>query len=217
MKVCTDSCILGAYVHVQEAKSALDIGTGTGLLALMIAQRSAAYIEAVEIDPAAAWQAAENVAVSPWADRIRVYPQPLQEFAATNRRTYDLILSNPPFFQASLRSPVAGRTLARHTTDLRWEHILDFAGRFLRPKGCLWVMLPPAESNLLVKCAEGRDWFITHRLVILTHENGKCIRWIQAFRREPQAFTEQQLAIRTPDGTYTREFSNLLQEYYLYL
>jgi tRNA1Val (adenine37-N6)-methyltransferase len=221
MKVCTDSCLFGAYVPAGEATSILDIGTGTGLLALMLAQRSQpeAQVEAVEIDPEAARQAAENVAASPWSDRVWVHPQSLQSFADTNTCTYDLILSNPPFFETSLRSPVAARTLARHTTDLHWEEILAFGEKFLRPSGHLWIMLPPAESADLTGLARVRSWHLSHRLRVFTREGevGKCLRWVQAFRREPGDFSEQSLAIRTAEGAYSPEFISLLQPYYLAL
>lgn len=221
MKVCTDSCLFGAYVPAAEATSILDIGTGTGLLALMLAQRSRqhAQIEALEIDSEAAWQAGENVAASPWSDRIRVHPQSLQAFAETNTSTYDLILSNPPFFEDSLRSPVAARSMARHTADLHWEEILTFGERFLRPDGLLWIMLPPTESTSLADLAQTRGWLLSHRLQVYTREGegGKCIRWVQAFGREQRPFSERHLAIRTVAGEYTAGFTSYLREYYLYL
>lgn len=219
MKVCTDSCLFGAYIPAEDAASALDIGTGTGLLALMLAQRSQAQIEAVEIEPQAARQASENVAASPWADRVRVYPQSLQAFAQTNQLTYDLILSNPPFFEASLQSPVAARTVARHTADLHWEEILEFGEQFLRPGGRLWIMLPPAESASLAQLAQTRSWHLAHRLQVFTREGegGKCIRWVQAFGREMGPFTERLLSIRTAAGAYTPAFVSYLKAYYLYL
>lgn len=221
MKVCTDSCLFGAYVPAGEATAILDIGTGTGLLALMLAQRSRpdARVEAVEIDPQAARQAGENIAASPWSDRIRVHPQSLQAFAHNNTSTYDLIVSNPPFFEASLRSPVAARTLARHTAELHWEEILAFGKKFLRPGGLLWLMLPPAEATLLADMAKTRGWHLSHRLRVFTREGegGKCIRWVQAFGREPGPHTERDMAIRAFGGEYTEEFDSYLKEYYLAL
>jgi tRNA1Val (adenine37-N6)-methyltransferase len=219
MKVCTDSCLFGAYVPAEEAASVLDIGTGTGLLALMVAQRSPAQVTAVEIDPQAARQAAENVAASSWADRIQVHSQSLQDFARTNQTTYDLILSNPPFFEASLRSPVAARTMARHTAGLHWEEILTFGEQFLRPGGSLWIMLPPVESASLAQLAQDRGWHLSHRLQVFTREGngGKYIRWVQQFLREQGPYIERQIAIRTSSGEYTTEFVSYLKAYYLYL
>lgn len=219
MKVCTDSCLFGAYVPAGEATAILDIGTGTGLLALMLAQRSRpdARVEAVEIDLQAVRQAAQNVAASSWADRIRVHPQSLQAFAQTNTANFDLIVSNPPFFEASLRSPVAARTMARHTADLHWEEILAFGEEFLRPVGLLWIMMPATESASLSCLAQTKGWHLSHRLRVYTREGegGKCIRWVQAFRREPGPYTERVITIRTAGGEYTEEFIFYLKEYYL--
>src|SRR5687768_18103066 len=103
MKVCTDSCVLGAWAVVEKAKQILDIGAGTGLLSLMVAQRSDAQITAVEIDAAAAEQAQENIAGSPWKNRITLARKSLQEFGKTNTQSFDVIICNPPFFQASLK------------------------------------------------------------------------------------------------------------------
>jgi tRNA1Val (adenine37-N6)-methyltransferase len=217
MKVCTDSCLFGAYLALEKAEEVLDIGTGTGLLALMVAQRSQARIDAVEIDPQAAQQARENVAASPWAGRIRVFPQSLQDFALTNHQRYDLILSNPPFFESSLRSPVATRTMARHTTGLHWDEILRFGEQFLRPGGSVWILLPPAESALLAALALGRGWHLAHRLQVYTREGkgAKCIRWVQELKREQALFSESQLSIRTAEERYTAAFASLLREFYL--
>src|SRR5687768_15546532 len=100
MKVCTDSCVLGAWADVEKAEQILDIGTGTGLLSLMVAQRSEANITAVEIDSAAAAQASENIAESPWKNRISLVHKSLQEFGNENQQQFDVIICNPPFFQA---------------------------------------------------------------------------------------------------------------------
>ncbi|MDQ3290701.1 MAG: methyltransferase, partial [Bacteroidota bacterium] len=114
MKVCTDSCLFGAYVAVEKAASILDIGTGTGLLSLMAAQRSTAKITAVELDVAAAEQAAQNFSASPWADRLYLYTGSLQDFENTSTENYDVIISNPPFYQASQISPNTARNRAMH-------------------------------------------------------------------------------------------------------
>ena len=133
MKVSTDACLLGAAADLAAARRILDIGTGTGLLALMAAQRNPhVTIEAVEIDPAAAAQAAANVAVSPWAGRIRVHAQSLAAYAATGPAPlanddlrFDHIVCNPPFFRQSLPAPDAARATARHegTGSLTFEGI----------------------------------------------------------------------------------------------
>ena len=217
MKVCTDSCVFGAYTGVAQAKHILDIGTGTGLLSLMIAQRSMANIDAVEINPAAQQQAQENFAASPWADRLHLHPASLQDFAKYNRQVYDIILSNPPFFLSSLQSPDAAKNTAKHTGELLFDAILAFAQVHLLPEGRLYLLLPPAEATHFAMLAQARNLCLADTLEVYTRTGGKCIRHIQTYTFAPYKtpFTRQ-LYIRAADAiTYTPEFVELLRPYYL--
>ena len=217
MKVCTDSCVFGAYVKVGHAKRVLDIGTGTGLLALMIAQRSEAVVEAVEINPEAQVQAAQNFEESPWAERLKLHPMPLQEFAKACTQQYDVILSNPPFFLASLKSENAAKNSAKHTGDLLFEDILTFAQKHLTPEGKLYLLLPPAEANHFAELARLHELYLHTTLEVYTRTGGKCIRHIQTYTFEPMSKSDiHTLDIREEDGTtYTADFTNLLRDYYL--
>ncbi|WP_299703850.1 methyltransferase [uncultured Pontibacter sp.] len=217
MKVCTDSCVFGAYVEVRQAKRILDIGTGTGLLTLMVAQRSEAVVEAVEINPEAQLQAAQNFAESPWAERLHLHSMPLQEFAKTCTQQYDLILSNPPFFLASLKSDDAAKNTAKHTGDLLFEDILTFAQKHLTPEGKLYLLLPPVEANHFAELAKVHELYLAETLEVYTRTGGKCIRHVQTYTFEPtaQAVTKT-LDIREEDSTtYTADFTALLRDYYL--
>ncbi|MGV3586729.1 MAG: tRNA1(Val) (adenine(37)-N6)-methyltransferase [Adhaeribacter sp.] len=216
MKVCTDSCILGAYTPVAEAQTMLDIGTGTGLLALMAAQRSTAQINAIEIDAAAATQAQENINSSPWADRIKVYQQSLQEFSDTNQQLFDLIICNPPFYAASHLSPDQARNVAMHSQELSLTEIVNFCRRFLSPTGKLFILLPPTESRHFASLAQAENLYLISVLHIFTSTKGKYIRTIQGFGREQiTAVPEESLFIRNADNTYTTAFQELLRDYYL--
>ncbi|GGG28892.1 tRNA1(Val) (adenine(37)-N6)-methyltransferase [Pontibacter amylolyticus] len=217
MKVCTDSCVFGAYVEVRQAKRLLDIGTGTGLLALMVAQRSEAVVEAVEINPEAQAQARQNFLESPWADRLLLHPMPLQEFAEPCTQQYDVILSNPPFFLASLKSNDAAKNTAKHTGDLLFEDILTFAQKHLTESGKLYLLLPPAEANHFAELAKTHALYLNETLEVYTRTGGKCIRHVQTYTFGPteQAVTKT-LDIREEDGkTYTEDFTALLRDYYL--
>ena len=217
MKVCTDSCVFGAYVEAARAKRVLDIGTGTGLLALMVAQRSEAVVEAVEINPEAQVQAAQNFADSPWAERLQLHPMPLQEFAKTCQQQYDIILSNPPFFLASLKSDNAAKNTAKHTGDLLFEDILAFTQKHLTDNGKLYLLLPPAEAQHFAELAKAHQLYLAETLAVYTRTGGKCIRHVQTYTFAPteMAITKK-LDIRQEDGTtYTASFAELLRDYYL--
>ena len=216
MKVCTDSCVFGAVIDVKEAQHILDIGAGTGLLSLMVAQRSNALIDAVEINPDAQEQANENFAISPWAERLRLYPQSLQEFAKYNQKGYDVILSNPPFFLSSLKSPDASKNTARHTEALFFEEILAFAQQHLTETGKLYLLLPPAEASIFEKLAGKYKLYLSHTLQVFTQTNGKCIRHIQTYTFHNIPTQSNSLYIREENGvSYTPDFAALLQAYYL--
>ncbi|SHI80453.1 tRNA1Val (adenine37-N6)-methyltransferase [Hymenobacter daecheongensis DSM 21074] len=219
MKVCTDACVLGAAADLTGTARLLDIGTGTGLLALMAAQRNpAAIIEAVELDPAAAAQAAANAAASPWADRIRIQAQSLAHYAATHPAPFDHILCNPPFFRHSLLSPDAARTTARHTSPdtLSFAELADFAARFLAPSGQLTVLLPPPEMLHFERKAALAGLFLHSQLVVRHRPGSKILRHISSFGHQPQPRQVQELAIHeAASEAYSAEFRALLQDFYL--
>ncbi len=145
MKVGTDGVLLGAWVTITDDEhNILDIGTGTGVIALMMAQRSTAMIDAVEIDLDSATQAAENVEASKWSERVTIHHSQIQHFSPSTK--YELIVTNPPYFVDSLLSPNAGRTTARHTTDLSFAEIVESATHLLAPNGRLAIILPPQEA-----------------------------------------------------------------------
>ena len=217
MKVCTDSCLFGAVLDVANAERILDIGAGTGLLSLMVAQRSKASIDAVEINPEAQQQAIQNFANSPWADRLHLHSESLQEFAAHNQQSYDIIFSNPPFFVSSLKSPDAAINAARHVEQAFFEEILRFAQKHLTSTGKLYLLLPPPEAVLFQKLAISHGLYLAHSLEVYTKVNGKCLRHIQTYTFDGSPFIQSDsIAIREADGvTYTSEFVQLLKEYYL--
>jgi tRNA1Val (adenine37-N6)-methyltransferase len=217
MKVCTDSCLFGAYVSVQHAQRILDIGTGTGLLALMVAQRSDAFIDAVEINTDAAEQAKENFSQSTWNKRLTVYPESLQEFRKYTREPYDVILTNPPFFLSSLKSGNAAKDTAKHTGELLYEDILSFSKIHLKSDGKLYVLLPSWEAKQFAGYAKEYGLYLNEIVAVNAYTYGQCIRHIQTYSfKQSDTITEQILDIREADRvTYTLAFKDLLKEYYL--
>ncbi|MBO0952195.1 tRNA1(Val) (adenine(37)-N6)-methyltransferase [Fibrella forsythiae] len=228
MKVCTDACVLGAWADV-AGNHLLDIGTGTGLLALMAAQRNPeAQIDAVELDEVAAGQAKENVAASPFASQVRVWNTPIQTYLNIGsgnlpEPVYDCVLTNPPFYTNSLRSPDKTVNRALHTDDLPFADLLTAVRRLLRLSGTWWVLLPPPESDALIKLAAvagtASGTLRPFRQLQLRHHAQKPVfRHLTAFRfsASPIDYGPDELVIHELDGrTYTLEFRALLQPYYL--
>lgn len=221
MKVSTDACLLGAVADLRGATRLLDIGSGTGLLALMAAQRHpGAHIEAIEIDEAAAAQAAGNVAASPWARRIRVQALSLAAYAATRPAPFSHIICNPPFFRQSLRSPDAARSTARHAAPdtLSFAGVAGFATGFLTESGLLTVLLPPVEMAAFTQEAQLVGLHPATRLVVRHRAGSRVLRHIVGFRRAAALVMEAELAIRQADSEeYSLEFRALLAGFYLHL
>lgn len=217
MKVCTDSCILGASVPIgMLVCSILDIGCGTGLLSLMMAQRSHdVHIDAVEVDDKAAVQAWENVVISPWKERIVVHRRSIQQFALEHSRKYDLIVSNPPFFYDNLLSQKKDYNIACHSGLLSLDELVSIAVGLLSKEGSLVVMLPPYESSRLVELAAVRGLYPSAIMKIKHAPLSKTIRMITSFRFEvTETKSQQQIYIKNPDGSYSGQFVALLKEYY---
>lgn len=218
MKVCTDSCIFGAYVKIDiETKTILDIGAGTGLLTLMLAQKSpSVHIDAIEIDHAAAEQAESNVNLSLWKDRVKVYEKKVQDFFPGIQ--YDVIVSNPPFFSNSLKSPEEKINLAHHGASLSLDELLDSVLRLLKPQGKLWILLPPHEAEVFVRKAEKFNLMVKERAVVRDRENSEIIRHIlQMAYSSSEKYKENEVIIKNQQGQYTNQFISLLKDYYLHL
>ena len=248
MKVCTDACVLGAYADVAETTSApvriLDIGTGTGLLALMAAQRNPlALVDAVEVDEAAFGQASANVANSQFNGRVRVWHGRIQDFVpsppapllrgegsrpsgnfppsplgrgAGGEGSYDRILTNPPFYTNHLRSPDAAVNRALHTDDLPVEELIVAVIRLLKPNGQWWVLLPPYETGNLIELAATSNLAPFYQLHLRHNDRKPVFRTITGFNYNRQATVSFTLSIHESDGNaYTQAFRALLRDFYL--
>ncbi len=213
MKVTTDACILGAYTDVNGVKTILDIGTGTGLLALMLSQRSEAKIDAVEIHESAYNQAVANVNVSIFTDKISVHNTSIQNFMTIN--SYDLIISNPPFFQNHLKSEAVSRNNSLHTDTLSFEDLLSSVLRLLFPNGTFVVLLPMYESSIFEQLAILQELYPQKKLTIRHRKGSKILRIITTFGRIKKEIINEELIIKNPDESYTPDFQALLKDYYL--
>ncbi len=215
MKVGTDGVLLGAWIDVDNADSVLDIGTGSGVIALMIAQRCNAKILAVEIDTASASQAKHNFELSPWRDRLKVEAISLQSFSKLQSNKFDLIVSNPPYFNKSLKSPSPERTLTRHSDELPNVDLLDGVTKLLLPEGRFCAIFPYTEGNVFIAEAVNYGLFCNKKLYLQTKPDKPIIRILAEFSLSKKRLFESSLSIHTPDGDYTDEYKKLTAGFYL--
>jgi len=215
MKVGTDGVLLGAWAHVEASSRILDVGTGTGLIALMLAQRSKAAIDAVEIDEPSYRQALINVENSPWKTRIALFNESFQDFAQRATRQYDLIVSNPPYFIKSLKSPEMKRTAARHTDWLPQDELLKGIEKLLTPDGLFAGIFPYIEGNVFTAKASNYGLFCNKRVVVTGKEKQPPKRLLLEFSSEKKSFSESELTIRNLDDSFTDEYKHLTKDFYL--
>lgn len=220
MKVGTDSILMGAWADVKCVNDILDIGTGTGVIALMLAQRTTiAHIDALEIDPQAAEQAAENVAISPWPERIQVWPTAVQTFTPHPPKQYDLIISNPPFFMmgAGSPSPSAVRQQARHTDHLSHLDLITAAKQLLAANGRLALILPAAQGAQFVKLAAAHGLFCTRQTHVRPLPHKAVHRWLIQLEWHPRPCVFDELTIEYEHHHYTEPFRTLVHPFYLHV
>jgi len=218
MKVGIDGVLLGVWAPVGTATHVLDIGTGTGLIALMIAQRSQAVIDAIDIEPQAVLQAIVNVNHSPWSDRVQVMEISLQEFAETTDRRYDLIVSNPPYFINSTNAPSDNRTTARHADSLTHEELIHHAMLLLKPSGRLCVILPVNEGLQCVDTALRNGLYCSRQVSIFPKPGADAKRLLLEFSLNPCEKLISGLTIETEQRHhYSEDFTRSAKDFYLKL
>ncbi|MEC5318935.1 tRNA1(Val) (adenine(37)-N6)-methyltransferase [Brenneria populi subsp. brevivirga] len=219
MKVGTDGVLLGAWAPVSGARRILDIGCGSGLIALMLAQRTGddVPIDAVELDAAAGHQASENIAASPWSERIKVYLDDIAAFAENSAADYSLIVSNPPYFAPGVACATAQRAQARYTVTLTHERLLECARRLITPDGLFCVVLPAQAVENFVRLARRQAWFIHRRLDVAESPSRPAHRVLFALSRRPGETLVRQLAIRDAEHRYSDAFQALTNAFYLFM
>ena len=214
-KVGTDGVLLGAYADLTGVRSILDIGSGTGLISLMLAQRCDAEITAIEPDHESFLQSCENVSQCPWHERINVRHTALQSFDP-NQEKFDLIVTNPPYFFDSLKSPDLRKSVARHNDSLTSAEILDGALKFMGEDGHLQLILPYVEGNVFIAEANKYGLYCNSILKIKSLPTAEISRLILTFSKSQKKPVESFLTIehgRRHD--FTEEYINLTKEFYL--
>lgn len=216
MKVGTDGVLLGAWADLNHATHILDIGTGTGVITLMLAQRAKqAIIDAVEIEQEAFEDATENVASSPWADRIHIHHNAVQDFNSTTK--FDLIVSNPPYFQNSFKPPDAKRGVARHTQHLTFPELLNTAKKFLALPGKLSIILPYTEGLEFITLASTYSFYCSRKWSFRTRAEKPIERWLLEFSNMKVVSEEGEILLYKNSNEWSDGYKNLTRDFYLKL
>ena len=215
-KIGTDSVLLGAWARVETARQALDIGSGCGVLALMVAQRNEADVTAVELDSLSAEEARENFQNSPWTERLTLLNTSIQEFANTNSNKFDLIISNPPYFEKSLPAKEARKTQARHNHSLQIRELAFSVSRLLSENGTFAIVLPTKEAALLVKESEQQGVHLIRKCEVFPTQHKPSSRWLMEFGFMQKELAEEKLVLNDHQSrSYTPEHQQLTRDFYL--
>jgi tRNA1Val (adenine37-N6)-methyltransferase len=216
MKVCTDACIFGAWMakQLQDCTgNLLDIGTGTGLLSLLVAQKNQLQITAIELDEAAALEAAGNFQQSPWQKRLEVTQADVRDYSA--EAPFDFIISNPPFYENDLPSGNEQRDIALHSKELKLEALITSIHRLLQPAGKWAVLLPEHRRSFAIELANQSGWYLEKQLLVSQRLGVAPFRCCLLFsKRDNSVIETETLHIRESEA-YSGGMRALLSDYYL--
>jgi len=219
MKVCTDACILGAwFANKTPAWShVLDIGSGTGLLMLMLAQKHKGEIRGIELDGNAYHQLKQNIGQSPWKQMLKVYPGDVRSFSFPGK--FDFIITNPPFYEGDLAASTEAANLARHSKELTLSELLTVIDANLTPEGSFGILLPYHRSAGFEQQALSDYGFsLREKLLVRQTPRHDYFRSVLYFSRRKEGFVPtSELTIQNSEGVYTEDFTDLMRDYYLYL
>ena len=237
MKVCTDACLFGAWAaqkeEVIQSEIILDIGTGTGLLSLMLAQVTEKFktnITAVEIESEAAAEASSNFTLSPWKDRLHVIKDSIQNYTAsftgdknTVHPLFDVIITNPPFYEGDLKSPDANKNKASHSTELPWSTLIENVATLLKDTGSFMVLVPTLRAYTMQKLAAINNLHLVEEVLVYNDAKHLPFRAMLQFKKHIPSINNElavirnKIIIKDEENNYLPAFTNLLKDYYLYL
>ena len=213
MKVGTDGVLLGAWCPVEGARRVLDVGTGCGVIALMVAQRNAvAVIDAIDIDPGAIEEAQLNFANSAWSDRLAAHEL---DFNKMETGGYDLIVSNPPYFTNGVLPTGDARTTARHTASLSYQQLIEGASRLLTDDGTLALITPTDAEGDIIEAATFASLPVRQMTRVIPVEGAMPKRTLWQLSRRELSYKEDTLTIAHSDGSFTSEYMALTRAFYL--
>ena len=223
MKVCTDACLFGAWAaadaQMQSANKILDIGSGTGLLSLMLAQQTSAHITAIEMEAGAFEQTKANFELSPWKERLDAIHNSIQDYASNNKHNlFDCIITNPPFYEQDLNSPDNAKNLASHSTALPWDELVKSVATLLQENGAWYVLVPTLRAYTMQKLALMNGLQLSEECLMYNDAKHLPIRAMLKFVKQKEAVIQRKkIIIKNADQSYTAEFSSYLKDYYLHL
>lgn len=214
-KVGTDGVLLGAWVNIEGASRILDIGTGTGVIAIMLAQRTSptTKIDAVELQQHDATQAESNVKNSPWPEKVAIIHSAIQDFQPEHQ--YDLIVSNPPFFINSWLPPDPKRSKARHSHDLSFPDLVENISRLLSPEGKFAVVLPFTEGGQFIRLAEGLGFHVCRTMAFKARHGKPIERLLIEFSRTLEEVKSEELVLYARNEDWTDQYRALTRDFYL--
>ena len=236
MKVCTDACLFGAWVakqpSLESSHSILDIGTGTGLLSLILAQitnKNNTKITAVEIESQAAAEASSNFSISKWNERLSLVNDSIQNYtanftaAADENSPFDIIITNPPFYEGDLKSPDTNKNKAAHSTELSWTSLVENSSSLLKEEGHFFVLVPTLRAYTMQKLAEANHMYLTEEVLVYNDAKHLPFRSFLHFQKNMNSLDKgnsvlrNKIVIKNTDNTYSNAFTELLKHYYLHL
>lgn len=214
MKINTDGVLLGATASAENPKTILDIGTGTGVIALMLAQRFPnAAIDAVEIDPTSAKTAEQNFINSKYAEQLTLYETDIADFWLQKQyQQYDLIVSNPPFYLDTLISPKENKTLAKHAAPDFFENLMKSIPDFLSPNGSLWIILPVKTASVVKELAQNQ-LFLQQEIAVSSFKNDSPHRYILSFGLDRTKIKHESFTIYADQKVYSPAYQSLLKDF----
>ncbi|MDA9284552.1 methyltransferase [Flavobacteriaceae bacterium] len=218
MKVGTDGVLLGAWCSLESLpKTILDIGTGTGIISLMLAQRSSAItIDGLEVDPSAYMQTVDNFENSDWSDRLYCYNTSFQKFVDdTNKETYDLIVSNPPFYTEDYITKNSSRNKARFTSSLTFKELIGGISKILSKSGFFSTIIPFKEESTFICLAEQHSLHLNKICRVQGNNNSDIKRSLMTFSFNKVKISETNLIIENSRHKYTKEYEELTNNFYL--
>lgn len=216
MKIGTDSVLLGCFCETNAAKNILDIGTGTGLLSLMLAQKSDAMIDAVEIDFPAFSEAKLNIESSKWKNRMHVYHLKIQAFQTDKK--YDIIISNPPFYQSKKNYSITdiSRSKARHDESLSFDDLMKHVDRLLDEDGTFWLVLPANEAIEWKQIMTDANWYLVKNIIVHPKPEKAPNRFIMCWSRKQVETIDENFYIYNASGEYSNAYKFLTKDFLLW-